>query len=118
MNRFPASPGRIPDSQRPANTRTPLCKWNRPSLRHGYGNPARMDREHFLVPAKQLHGLEIRLELEFCSRIEAERAAERRPEPFFGLRHHIYGEYCRMCAGFLFPLLRLIRTVCALVWAL
>src|SRR5438034_457870 len=27
--------------------------------RHGYGNPARMDWQHFLVPAKQLHGIEI-----------------------------------------------------------
>src|SRR5216117_2492497 len=36
--------------------------------RHGYGNPARMDWQHFLVPAKQLHGLEIGLELELSGR--------------------------------------------------
>src|SRR5207247_618664 len=78
--------------------------------RHGYGNPARMDRQHFLVSAKQLHRLEIGLEFEFCSRIEAERAAECRSEAFLGLRHHIYGEYCRMCAGLPFPLLRLVGT--------
>ncbi len=48
-----------------------------------------MDWLHFLVSAKQLHGLEIGLELEFCSRIEAERAAERRsnadPRPSLAL---------------------------------
>src|SRR5437879_1556563 len=40
--------------------------------RYGYGNPARMDWLHFLVSTKQLHSLEISLELEFCGRIEAE----------------------------------------------
>src|SRR5947208_7611183 len=73
--------------------------------RHGYGNLARMDREHFLVSTKQFHGLEIGLELEFCRRIEAERAAECRSEAFLGLGHYIDGEYRGMRAGFLFPVL-------------
>src|SRR5882724_12591867 len=77
-----------------------------------------MDWLHFLVSTKQLHGLEIGLELEFCSRIEAERPAERRSEAFLGLRHHVNGEYCRMRTGFLFPLLRLIGIARVLVSAL
>src|SRR5258708_12709345 len=76
-----------------------------------------MDWQHFLNSTKQLHGLEIGLELEFCSRIEAERAAKRRSEAFLSLRHHVYGEYCRMRASFLFPLLRPVGAVRALVRA-
>src|SRR5690242_5737239 len=86
--------------------------------RHGYGNLARMDREDFLVSTKQLHGLEIGLELEFCGRIEAERAAERRTEAFLGLGHHIDGEYRGMRTGFLFPLLWRIGIARILVGAL
>src|SRR5437879_13522041 len=77
-----------------------------------------MDWLHFLVPAKQLHGLEIGLELELCGRIEAERAAERRSKPFLGLRHYVYSEYCWMRAGFLFPLLRFIGVACVLLGGL
>src|SRR5260370_13455816 len=77
-----------------------------------------MDRQDFLVSTIQLHRLEIGLELEFCSRVGVERAAEGRSEPFLGLRHRIYCEYCRMLAGLLFPLFRLIGIARALVRAL
>src|SRR5258708_26799484 len=77
-----------------------------------------MDRQYLLVSTRQPHRLEIGLELKFCSRVCVERAAERRSEPFLGLRHRIDSEYCWMRAGFLFPLLRLVGTARALVRAL
>src|SRR5712692_706208 len=75
------------------------------SDRHRHGNPARMDGLHFLVSTKQLHRLEICFELEFCSRVWVVRAAERRSEPFFSLRHYVYSEYRWVRASFFFPLL-------------
>src|ERR1700737_239330 len=57
------------------------------SDRYRHGNPAGMDGQHFLASTNQLPRLEIGLELEFCSRIGVERAAERRSEPFLSLRH-------------------------------
>src|SRR6266850_668961 len=77
-----------------------------------------MDRQYLLVSTKQLHRLEVGLELEFCSRVYAERAAQRRSQPFLGLRHRIYSEYCWMRSGFLFPLLRLTGIARVLVGAL
>src|SRR5882762_11306280 len=77
-----------------------------------------MDRQYLLVSTKQLHRLEVGLELEFCSRVYAKRAAQRRSQPFLGLRHRIYCENRRMRSGFLFPLLRLIGIARVLVSAL